>query len=188
MKLSSSWEFPELSSGQKPMVSDSDGKNFPWYGSKSEVVLIKGPQPGFTTHQVSMNDNFYPHVTWDIPTSTEKMPRLTNVQRDQKFYTWLVAMDVLNGNFVVLKTYKWRMKLEIHVDPLKELGQRAKLISDPVPRQPNPLKYNLKIPNCALYPTNANSAQMLIWRPKDNNPITVVAPKCYNHNWFQFQK
>lgn len=167
------------------MVSDSDGKNFPWYGSKNEVVLIKGPQSSSTTHHVTMNDNFYPHVTWDIPTSNEKSPKLTNVKRDQKFYTWLVAMDVLSGNFVVLKTFKWRMKLEIHVDPHKELGKRARLISDPIPKQPIALKYNVKIPNCALYPANANSAQVLIWRPNNSKPIIVVAPKCYNQNWCQ---
>ncbi|CAF1035703.1 unnamed protein product [Brachionus calyciflorus] len=181
----SSWEFPELNTGNKPMVSDSDGKNFPWYGSKTEVVMIKGPQPNFTIHHVSMNDNFYPHVTWDIPTSSDKNAKLTNIKRDQKFYTWLVAMDVLNGTFVVLKTFKWRMKLEIKVDPMKELGHRAKLISDPNPKQPNALKYNVRIPDCALYPSNANSAQVLIWRSNDGNPLVVVAPKCYNKSWIQ---
>lgn len=162
------------------MISDSDGKNFPWYGSKSEVVLIKGPQTNYTTHCVSMNDNFYPHVTWDIPTSRHHNPKLTNVKRNQKFITWLVAMDVVNNSFIVLRTYKWKMKLEISINPLNELGNRAKLVSEPLPKQPKLLKHNLSIPNCALYPANANSTQMLVWHPRFSKPMIVVAPRCFN--------
>jgi len=162
-----------------PMVSDSDGKNFPWYGSKTEVALIKGPQPS-TKHSVSMNDNFYPHITWDMPIDTYRSPKLTNIKRNQKFLTWLVALDVKNGYFVVLKTFKWRMKVEIAINPTRPLGQRAKLVSNPVPQQPEELKNNSQIPNCALYPTNANSTQLLVWYPRLGEPIVVVAPKCYN--------
>ena len=176
--LSSSWEFPELTNGQKPMVSDSDGRNFPWYGSRNEVSVVKGPQNTHTTHTVSMNDNFYPHVTWDIPTSNEKISRLTNIKRVQTFYTWLVAMDVVNTQFVVLKTFKWTMNLEIAVDPSKQLGQRARLISAPEQQQPMVLKENIKIPNCALYPSNANSCQVLMWRPNGASPVVVVGPRC----------
>ena len=162
------------------MVSDSDGKNFPWYGSKTEVALIKGPQFAYTKHFVSMNDNFYPHITWDVPVNAYHTPKLTNVKRNQKFITWLVAMDVKNGYFIVLKAFKWRMKLEIEINPAKPLGQRARLISNPVPKQPRLMKNNIKIPNCALYPTNANSTQVLVWHPRKNSPIIVVAPKCYS--------
>jgi hypothetical protein len=159
------------------MISDSDGKNYPWYGSNREVTLIEGPKDEFENYTVTMNDNFHPHVTWDIPTSSERLPRLTNIKRDQFFYTWLVALDVLKGHFTVLKTVQWRMKLEIHVDPSKSPGNRAKLISNPEPEQPKILKTNLKIPDCALYPINANSAQTLIWRPHKCKPQVIVPPK-----------
>lgn len=167
----------------KPMISDSDGKNFPWYGNKTEVCLIKGPTKTSSSYSVHMNDNFCPHITWDIPVSMSriKKPKLTNVKRDQSFITWLAAMDVNNGNFLVLKTIKWRMWLEIQVDPNKELGKRARLVSDPVPVQPEILKHNLSIPECALYPPNANSSQYLVWRPSERKSFVIIDPKCFQH-------
>ena len=44
------------------MVSDADGKQYPWYGSKTEVHNIEGPtlQANFIT--IHMNDNFFPQV------------------------------------------------------------------------------------------------------------------------------
>lgn len=163
------------------MISDSDGKNFPWYGGKTEVITIKGPQSTPTTHQVTMNDNFYPHVTWDLPFSDERVARLTHVKRYQRFLTWLVALDVVNNQFIVLRTFKWRMKIEIEIDPTKELGKRATLISNPEQKQPVCLQKNIKIPNCALYPSNANSSQTLVWYSKNAKQHKIVASKCYNH-------
>ena len=165
------------------MISDSDGKNFPWYGNKSEVCLIKGPIASSSSHTVHMNDNFCPHITWDLPVSSSKIkkPKLTNVKREQSFTTWLVAMDVTNGSFIVLKTVKWKMKLEIEVDPTKELGKRAKLISEPIQSQPEIIKNNIDIPECALYPPNANSSQYLIWRPNDRKSFVIINPKCEPH-------
>ena len=176
--ISSSWEIPELLSGEKPMVSDSDGKNFPFYGNKNEVAVIIGPKSNSTLHQVIMTDNFCPHVTWDLPINQQRHVRLTNVKRNQKFITWLVAMNMQNSTFIVLKTYKWSIKLEIDVNPLSELGSRAKLVSDQEQKQPRELKKNLKIPNCALYPSNANGCQRLIWHSsKISDPLIVLSSK-----------
>ncbi|CAF4518793.1 unnamed protein product, partial [Rotaria sp. Silwood2] len=180
----SSWEFPQLMSGQNPMISDSDGRNYPFYGSKSEVIEIQGPCTDYTTLKVIMNDNFYPHITWDIPTSNERLARLTNVKRHQSFYTWLVAMNARNGSILVLKTLSWQMDLEINVDPTKAPGSRATLVSDPIPIQPEILKQNIRIPTCVLYPPNANSAQILVWHPgcrlgeTSKRPEIVVPPRC----------
>jgi len=44
------------------MISDSDGKRYPWYGSKREVKLIEGPTTHSTNISTQMNDNFYPQV------------------------------------------------------------------------------------------------------------------------------
>ena len=170
------------------MISDSDGKNFPWYGGKTEVSSIKGPQINSTTHKVSMDDNFHPHITWDIPISNEKIPRLTNIKRNQTFYTWLAAINVVDSQFIVLKTFKWKMDLEIKIDPKKEQGKRAQLISNPVPEQPIELRENMRIPNCALYPSNANSSQVLMWRPDDSFPMAVVLPKCVILNHIESRK
>ncbi|CAF1085527.1 unnamed protein product [Rotaria sordida] len=180
----SSWEFPQLMSGQNPMISDSDGRNYPFYGSKSEVIEIQGPCIDYTTLKVVMNDNFYPHITWDIPTSNERLARLTNVKRHQSFYTWLVAMNARNGSILVLKTISWQMDLEINIDPTKSQGSRATLVSDPIPIQPEILKQNIRIPTCVLYPPNANSAQILVWHPgchlgiTSKRPEIVVPPRC----------
>ena len=167
------------------MVSDSDGKQFPWYGSKTEVCLIKGPKSMHSVYEVRMNDNFYPHVTWDIPTSNEKIPRLTRVNREQSFLTWLVAMNVVTGRFLVLKTIKWHMLLELDIDPRKELGKRVRLVNGAVPSQPILLDKNIRIPKCALYPANANSSQYLVWRPSGHNsiPKIIVQPKSCNHHF-----
>ncbi|UJR26438.1 hypothetical protein I4U23_007768 [Adineta vaga] len=180
----SSWEFPQLMSDQNPMISDSDGRNYPFYGSKSEVIEIQGPCSDYTTLKVLMNDNFYPHITWDIPTSNERLARLTSVKRHQSFYTWLVAMNARNGSILVLKTISWQMNLEIRIDPTKPQGSRATLVSDPVPVQPEILKQNIRIPTCVLYPPNANSAQILVWHPgcrlneTSKRPEIVVPPRC----------
>lgn len=180
----SSWEFPQLMSGQNPMISDSDGRNYPFYGSKSEVIEIQGPCTDYTTLKVLMNDNFYPHITWDIPTSNERLSRLTYVKRHQSFYTWLVAMNARNGSILVLKTISWQMNLEISIDPSQPQGSRATLISDPIPKQPEILKQNIRIPTCVLYPPNANSAQILVWHPScclgeiSKRPEIVVPPRC----------
>jgi hypothetical protein len=166
------------------MVSDSDGKNFPWYGNKTEVVCIKGPQKTSTIHQITMNDNFHPHITWDLPMSDEAVVRLTRVKRDQKFLTWLVAMDVHKCEFIVLKTFKWRMNVEILIDPKREQGKRAILISEPIQKQPVLLKNNIRIPNCALYPSNANSSQILVWHSNSSivkKPLVILGPKYYKH-------
>ena len=154
----SSWEFPQLVSGQNPMISDSDGRNYPFYGSKSEVIELQGPCLDYQTIKVHMNDNFYPHITWDIPTSNERLARLTHVKRHQSFFTWLVAMNAHTGSILVLKSISWQMNLEIKIDPSRPQGSRARLISDPIPNQPEILKQNIRIPTCVLYPPNVNFA------------------------------
>ena len=160
------------------MISDSDGKNFPWYGNKTEVVQINGPQRRYKKFNVTMNDNFHPHITWDIPVGRRAhVTRLTRVKRDQTFYTWLVAYDILHGNFMVLKTYCWSIKVDILVDPNKELGQRAKLLSRSYPKQPRLIKINISIPICTLGPPYANISQILIWYPVASKRKIILKAK-----------
>lgn len=164
------------------MISDSDGRNFPWYGGRTEVAIVQGPLATPTVYTVSMNDNFSPRITWDPPIGTDRKPRLTNVKRDQVFLTWLVAMDVRHYRYIVLKTFKWHMRLEISVDPLRELGERARLVTEEEPEQPVEAIYNTRIPNCALNPINANGSQVLVWYPKVSGPLILIAPKCLRIN------
>ena len=44
------------------MVSDADGRQYPWYGSKKEVEYLQGPTKSSTFLTVQMDDNFYPQV------------------------------------------------------------------------------------------------------------------------------
>jgi len=44
------------------MISDADGKQYPWYGSKSEVQTLEGPTMQPTHVTIHMNDNFFPQV------------------------------------------------------------------------------------------------------------------------------
>lgn len=157
----SSWELPPLVSGERSMISDSDGRNYPFYGSNSELIELHGPSSDYRTIHVRMNDNFCPHVTWDLPMSDKTESRLTHVRRNQHFYTWLVAMNVRNRSILVLKTIRWQMHLEIEVDPNQPRGSRAKLVSDPHPIQPEILKENIRIPPTVLHPPNVREKRIL---------------------------
>lgn len=173
----SSWELPDLLNGKIPAISDSDGVNYPWYGNTTETCTVTGPTKRDTKFTVSMNDNFYPSVTWAVPVSDSNVPMLTGIQRDQSFTTWLVAINMASGDLVILHTIKWRMKLEIEVKPTLELGQRAKLQEPFAQEQPQVLEKNEAIPPSALVKPNANDAQVLMWRPKNKPPVVVIPPK-----------
>ncbi|ESO98725.1 hypothetical protein LOTGIDRAFT_113796 [Lottia gigantea] len=172
-----SWEFPELTSGKQIMISDCDGRHYPWYGSRNETAIFEGFSDVCQTATITMNDNFHPHVTWRNPANrNQSSPNLTHIIRDQSFYVWLVVWNMSSMKSFILQTIQWRMELEIEVDPSKSLGHRAKLISNPVPRQPILLDKNVPIPRCALVPPNANSAQMLVWRAASSRPLCIIPP------------
>jgi len=44
------------------MVSDADGKNYPWYGAENEVMQVRGPTQLPTPATISMHDTFHPQV------------------------------------------------------------------------------------------------------------------------------
>ncbi|KAG9354539.1 hypothetical protein JZ751_001250 [Albula glossodonta] len=173
----SSWELPDLREGKIQAISDSDGVNYPWYGNTTETCTIVGPTRRDTKFTVSMNDNFYPSVTWGVPVSDSNLPLLTGIRRDQSFTTWLVAINQASGETLVLQTIRWRMKLCIHIDPEKPLGERASLAEPTTQEQPQILSKNEPIPANALVKPNANDAQVLMWRPQNGDPILVIPPK-----------
>lgn len=92
----SSWELPELRECRVKAISDSDGVSYPWYGNTTETVTLTGPTSKPSRLTVSMNDNFYPSVTWAVPISNSNTPMLTHITRDQSFITWLVAMNSIS--------------------------------------------------------------------------------------------
>ncbi|XP_066568868.1 protein FAM78A [Amia ocellicauda] len=173
----SSWELPDLRDGKIQAISDSDGVNYPWYGNTTETCTIVGPTKKDTKFTVSMNDNFYPSVTWGVPVSDSNLPQLTSIRRDQSFTTWLVATNQSTAETIVLQTIKWRMRLCIEIDPSKPLGQRSKLLEPTAQEQPQILVKNEPIPANAMVKPNANDAQVLMWRPKIGEPIVVIPPK-----------
>ncbi|XP_075690796.1 protein FAM78A isoform X2 [Rhinoderma darwinii] len=175
--IRSSWELPDLENGKIPAISDSDGINYPWYGNTTETCTVIGPTKRDAKFTVSMNDNFYPSVTWAVPVSDSNVPMLTGIQRDQSFTTWLVAINMASGDLVILHTIKWRMKLKIEVTPTLPLGQRAKLQEPFAQEQPQVLDKNEPIPQSGLVKPNANDAQVLMWRPKNKPSAVVIPPK-----------
>lgn len=105
---STSWEFPELTSGKQTMISDCDGRHYPWYGSRNETVIFKGPCDRYQTATVYMNDNFHPHVTWRNPANRHQLePNLTHIIRDQSFYVWLVAWNMVTMKSFVMQVSEW---------------------------------------------------------------------------------
>ncbi|XP_002730597.1 protein FAM78B-like [Saccoglossus kowalevskii] len=177
-----SWEIPVLkyktSLNSTTCISDSDGRSYPWYGATSEVATIEGPTSGYSNLYLRMNDNFHPTITWDIPVSGSTHAKLTNVTRDQSFTVWLLAFNRTTGKKIVLKTIRWRMQLEIAVDPKKPLKERTRLASRVEQHRPEVLKLDENVPDAAFHGPNANEAQMLAWYPKDDaNPVMIVPPK-----------
>ncbi|XP_036410096.1 protein FAM78B-like [Megalops cyprinoides] len=173
----SSWELPELREGRVKAISDSDGVSYPWYGDTTETVTLSGPTSKPSSFTVSMNDNFYPSVTWAVPVSDSSTPLLTRVERDQSFTTWLVALNAVTKETILLQTIKWRMRVDISIDPAKPLGSRATLAGRPRQEQPRILTHMEPIPPNALGRPNANDAQVLMWRPKRGAPLVVIPPK-----------
>ncbi|XP_035996116.1 protein FAM78A isoform X1 [Fundulus heteroclitus] len=173
----SSWELPDLRDGKIQAISDSDGVNYPWYGNTTETCTVVGPTKKDSKFTVSMNDNFYPSVTWGVPVSDSNVPLLSSIQRDQSFTTWLVAINQATSETVVLRTIRWRMQLHIQVDPEKPLGQRAVLKEPVAQEQPQILGKNEPIPPNAMVKPNANDAQVLMWRPKKGDPVVVIPSK-----------
>ncbi|OCT55752.1 hypothetical protein XELAEV_18000374mg [Xenopus laevis] len=125
-----------------------------------------------------MNDNFYPSVTWAVPVNDGNVSKLTGIHRDQSFTTWLVATNMATNDIIILHTIKWRMRLEIEVNPNMPLGQRAKLKEPFGQEQPQVLSKNEPIVPSALIKPNANDAQVLMWRPKSRQGEVVIPPRC----------
>ncbi|XP_058891159.1 protein FAM78B isoform X3 [Acipenser ruthenus] len=173
----SSWELPDLREGRVKAISDSDGVSYPWYGNTTETVTLVGPTSKVSRFTVSMNDNFYPSVTWAVPVSDSNLPMLTRIKRDQSFTTWLVALNTATKEKILLQTIKWRMRVDIEVDPYQPLGQRARLVGRAQQEQPRVLTRMEAIPANALVKPNANDAQVLMWRPKRGPPMVVIPPK-----------
>lgn len=158
-------------------ISDSDGVSYPWYGNTTEAVTIVGPTSKPSRLTVSMNDNFYPSVTWAVPVGESSAPALTRVTRDQSFITWLVALNTVTREKILLQTVRWRMRVDIAVDPTRALTSRATLVSQTHQEQPIILTNNEPIPPNALAPPNANDAQVLMWRPRRGPPLVVIPSK-----------
>lgn len=140
-------------------------------------MTLAGPTSKPSRFTVSMNDNFYPSVTWAVPVSDNNVPLLTRIKRDQSFTTWLVALHTGTKEKIILQTVKWRMRVDIAVDPAKSLGARAALIGRPQQDQPRVLTRMEPIPPNALGRPNANDAQVLMWRPKRGTPVVVIPSK-----------
>lgn len=175
--LRSSWELPDLQEGKIEAISDSDGVNYPWYGNTTETCTIVGPTKRDSRFVISMNDNFYPSVTWAVPVSESNVAKLTDIYRDQSFTTWLVATNTSTNDMIILQTLHWRMQLSIEVNPSRPLGQRARLREPVAQDQPKILSKNEPIPPSALVQPNANDAQVLMWRPTHGQPLVVIPPK-----------
>ena len=173
-----SWEFPEIVGNKYKMISDADGKMYPWYGSKHEVQTVLGPTTSHQPVTVHMNDNFFPQVTWYIPyTQFNRTPRLTHIHRKQKFYTFLVVKNLQSGQCHILRTVMWSMELNIEVTPQNPLGKRAKVTGPFEQEVPLVLESNpIELVDYAKCPPNANNSQTLVWRPVDGEPHVIVPP------------
>jgi len=65
------------------MISDADGKQYPWYGSKTEVQTLEGPTMQPTHVTIHMNDNFFPQVRRIVLLCAEERMRNTHRRRQR---------------------------------------------------------------------------------------------------------
>lgn len=174
-----SWEFPEIVLGKYRMISDADGKQYPWYGSKTEVQTLEGPTLQPTLATIHMNDNFFPQVTWYIPHSDySREPTLDFIYRKQRFYTFLALRDLTTNVYQILKTVAWMMELAIQVEPSNPLGERSKVLGPAEQERPYVLDdaSGVRLEKYALNPPNANNSQVLVWRPRTGDAKVIVPP------------
>lgn len=73
-----------------------------------------GPTKGEQEVSVSMNDNFYPHITWSVPLRNHRDPALTHVRRTQGFYTWLVAKNVNTSESIISLFFELLLCCNLH--------------------------------------------------------------------------
>lgn len=181
----SGWEIPQLESKLVTAVSDSDGISYPWYGNSSEIATICGPTKHHKKVVVRMNDNFYPSVTWDIPVSEKDQSRLTKVERDQNFVTWLAALNENTGELIVLRTIRWKFKIIIEVDPDQPLGNRATLLHNHCDyldeNQHQLLQSYSQINN-----QNSNNNNVCTNKHHPNNPTTNNDAFTYNNPYLNY--
>ncbi|XP_013398151.1 protein FAM78A [Lingula anatina] len=176
-----SWEIPQLrassnnenASRKSVMISDSDGRFYPWYGETTEVVCVQGPEHSFRTVRVAMDDNFSPKVAWSL-TGEYLKPNLTKIHRSQSFYTWLAARNSKTGFIVPLKTIRWKIELDIKINRRKGLGHRA---TDTSNFEITIQEKNRAIPNEILGSPNANSAQTFVWLGKNGERRIILPAK-----------
>ncbi len=133
--------------------------------------------PNLHSFTVSMNDNFYPSVTWAVPVSESNVPLLTRIKRGPELHHLAGGFEYDHTGEDPLQTVKWRMKVDIAVDPSKSLGSRARLTGRVHQDQPKVLTHMVPIPPNALGKPNANDAQVLMWRPKRGPPLVVIPSK-----------
>lgn len=165
------------------MVSDSDGKRYPWYGTKHELQTVEGPTDEPSRATVIMHDNFFPQITWHIPVKGySRDPLLTNIYRKQKFFTFLAIRqahlkDTKSAPIRVLHAVEWTMEVDIVVDPSLPLGNRVTAVRPKCQEQVAILDADTRplLREYALKPPNANNSQLLIWRPFSDTSATNVA-------------
>lgn len=74
---------------EKPLINDSDGRNYPWYGSSHQVVTINGPISHTSKYTVTMRDFFHPWY----------------VQKKHFIFSYLIAIKFENKNIFICCFY-----------------------------------------------------------------------------------
>ncbi|CAL8079635.1 unnamed protein product [Calicophoron daubneyi] len=178
------WEFHPLKSGLRKLINDSDGRQYPFYSVNQSLYNIKKGPIRKMTLNLQVKDYFHPSVVWELPYSGGV--RLTEINRQQKFLIWLVAIKYgkkvsCKDEITVLKKIRWEYDLHMKVDPFMPLGSRVRKIFDVQDSSiimMDPDK-SYKLPIAATFPPHCNAAQSLIWYPKDphKHARILVPPK-----------
>ncbi|KAL7671455.1 hypothetical protein ACOME3_006353 [Neoechinorhynchus agilis] len=167
-----SWILPDLLNKRYEMISDSDGKCFPWYGTADELRVLKGPTTYSTVCKVTMEDSLSSKVSLSPPHHHERVSaRLTEIHREQNFVTWLVKMEESPNRkkVTILRAIKWGVNLKIHQN-----AQQCYVVEEYSCVGPEFLDgENLLPKNCFTGPT-ANFSQLLIWISGDGNQRCAI--------------
>ncbi|KAL3313405.1 Protein fam78a [Cichlidogyrus casuarinus] len=178
------WEFHPLKFGLRNLINDSDGRQYPFYSFSQSLHSIRRGQVSASSFTLQIKDYFHPSVVWELP--YKKGVQLSEINRQQKFHIWLVAIK--SGNRFnkeevhVLDRIQWEYNLHLQVDPHMPVGERVRKIYDmqnPYTSIQDQLCLENGIPEAATKAPHCNAAQSLIWYPNENKSVAkiLVPPK-----------
>ncbi|PAA55857.1 hypothetical protein BOX15_Mlig018680g1, partial [Macrostomum lignano] len=195
---SAHWVFPELASGARRWLSDSDGTHFPFYGRYSVAGAARGQRLPRQRILLSLLDSFHPTVSWRLTCAKDS---LCEIIRQQSFRIWLVATPhsprqilelqqkqqqqqqqqptdfrVLTDSRGSVCAADWQFEMLAKFDCARPVGRRLVSVRRSVTAGPADSREDeaANLPLQAVTGVTCNDAQQLVWRAASKISATDV--------------